>query len=49
MLRKVCCMLHRLLVQNADGQTLWKTHEDVDNEILLPLKAALLALCVTTH
>jgi hypothetical protein len=49
MLRKVCCMLHRWLVQNADWQTLWKTHEEAENEISLSLKATLLALFVTTH
>jgi hypothetical protein len=49
MLKIVCHMLHRLLVQNADGQTSWKTHEEVESEVSLSLKAALLELCVTTH
>jgi hypothetical protein len=49
MLKIVCHLVHRLLVQNADGQTSWKTHEEADNEVLLSLKAAFLELCVTTH
>jgi hypothetical protein len=38
-----------LLVQNADEQTSWKTHEEAENEVSLSLNAALLELCVTTQ
>lgn len=49
MLKIVCHMLRRLLVQNADGSTSWKTHEEMESEVSLSLRAALLELCVTTH
>lgn len=49
MLKIVCHMLHRLLVQNVDGQTLWKTYVETESEDSLSLKAALLELCITAH
>lgn len=49
MLEIVCHMLRRLLIQNADGQTSWKTHEETESKDSLSLKAVLLELCVTTH
>jgi hypothetical protein len=49
MLKIVCHMLCKLLVQNADGQTSWKTHEEVESEVSLSPKTALRELRVTTH
>jgi hypothetical protein len=49
MLTKVCHMRDVSLVLYTDGETLRKTCEKVQNEVLLSFKAANFKLFVTTH